>query len=918
MVTIINLCRDTTCTRCNLHESTKAICIPTELYGSQAKHLGKRAILIVGEAPGGNEETQERPWVGKAGQTLRKLYIDFFRFDERADVYLSNAVRCRPPGNGTPNKTQLKSCHGFLLADVVQLQREYEEVIVLVAGAPAASAVLGLSLAKSFRKQGEFTDWHNLLQWDQTPSPKTGKPKKLTKFELTALELCPDLPRPCRVFSTYHPSYLLREPSNGPSVKRHLQMLSDYLDGNLDYELETLLEIAEGPRPPSYPLECLSLDIETYGIVKNQPKQRHFHPYKSHHLDHVRVKDMVQTVGLTWREKSGPFRIPDESGSSLRHAIFFMDNVTHRRRLWAWLNKCRKDPNFKYLLGQNIVFDLMYLRYCYPECRPILDDPLPVLDLMILNYLHDESRPEKSLKALAPLFRITKYGEAGGGEFKRYSHRHTPELVQYNCQDTAATLLLAEKIMREITKFYGSDTKKLSPFCMKWYSQLLWLIVWMSETGLNMDEGKLRTLLTRYETANNAIMRAARELYYMPLRGKGSEKAKRQMMDEALEVFTALDKDPPELETTDILGLIRFSADNRNALMERMLHHWPEYKQLKLFGAYQDVSGMLDRYLYPLLVGGGKKRDQKGSVLLDSRSYPRWFPVPSQYEDESSGGTKQARIVAKGPPCQTFPPSVKKTMTGRFPGGWMVWFDYSQIELRVAALLSGDEAMMTEYLGKPDLHGATAKLMFPDYVPEGDRDCKSDCKCRHCQYRQAGKTFNFRGLFRGGVKKAQTTLMKDLGIFLSLEHIARIDAAFWRRHRTLREWQDSVVAFVMDKGYYELPLIGQSRLFLGGKKARERKLSEIVNLPVQATAADIMLSAQYHLWAKLRQAGLKALVPCNIYDAALIECPKYEIHRVRKIMAEVLPNPPFYAALCQELGRTLPLEYDVEENRMAT
>jgi uracil-DNA glycosylase family 4 len=900
--------RDTACTRCNLCESTKARCIPTELYGPQTKYLGKRAILVVGEAPGGNEETQERPWVGKAGQTLRKLYIDFFKFDDRVDVYLGNAVRCRPPGNSTPNKTQLKSCHGFLLADVVQLQWEYDEVIVLVAGAPAASAVLGLSLTKSFRKQGEFTDWHNLLQWDQTPSPKTGKPKKLTNFELMAMEMAGfEFPKPCRVFSTYHPSYLLREPSNGPSVKRHLQMLSDYLDGKLDYELDDLLNITEGPRPPSYSLECLSFDIETYGIVKNQPKQRYFHPHKSHHLDHCCVKDLCQTTGLTWRDPQG----------ELKHAIFFMDNVTHRRRLWAWIEKCRKDPNFKYLLGQNIVFDLMYLRYCYPECRLLLDDPLPVLDLMILNYLHDESRPEKSLKALAPLFRITKYGEGNGtGEFKRYSHRHTPKLVQYNCQDTAATLLLAEKIMQEIAGFYGSGTKKLSPFCMKWYSQLLWLVVWMSETGLHMDEGKLRTLLNRYEKANNAIMRAARELYGMPLRGEGSEKAKRGMMDNAVAALESCNIPTPELETTDKKQEIRFSADNRNALMDVMPHDWYAYKWLKLFGAYQDVSGMLDRYLYPLLVGGGPKHDRKDSVLLDSRSYPRWFPVPSQYEDESSGGTKQARIVAKGPPCQTFPPSVKKTMVGRFSDGWMLWFDYSQIELRVAALLSGDEAMMVEYLGKPDLHGATAKLMFPDYVAKGDRDCKSGCKCRHCQYRQAGKTFNFRGLFRGGVKKAQSSLMQDLGIFLSLEHIARIDAAFWRKHRTLRQWQDGVVEFVMQHGYYELPLIGQSRLFLGGKKARERKLSEIVNLPVQATAADIMLSAQYHLWAKLRQAGLKALVPCNIYDAALIECPKYEIHRVRQIMAEVLPNPPFYTALCQELGRSLPLDYDIEETRI--
>ena len=123
------------------------------------------------------------------------------------------------------------------------------------------------------------------------------------------------------------------------------------------------------------------------------------------------------------------------------------------------------------------------------------------------------------------------------------------------------------------------------------------------------------------------------------------------------------------------------------------------------------------------------------------------------------------------------------------------------------------------------------------------------------------------------------------------------------------------MATVQRLGYYELPLIGQSRLFLGDRRSRDRKLNEIVNLPVQATAADIMLSAQYEIWSRFRRAGMKAVVPINIYDAALIECPKHEIHRVRTVLAEVLPNPPFYSALCKELGRTVPLEYELEEKR---
>jgi uracil-DNA glycosylase family 4 len=883
MLDVIQLDRDKTCTRCNLHEECKTVCIPTTLYGlvrnQQAgghvkTSMPTRAVLIIGEAPGGMEDLKDQPFVGPSGHILRKLYIDFFKLDEKADVYCGNAVRCRPPGNRTPNKTQMKACHSFLLADIVQLQREYDEVLVLAVGGAAARVVWGVSLTKAFLKQGDFTDWYNLIK---NPDP---------------------VPEPCRVFSTYHPAFIRREPSSGLAVKRHVQMLADYLDGKLEYELDDLLDISIAPMPPRYKLGRLSLDIETYGIVKGCPKQRFYHPKLSTRRDFAGMKDLIQTCGLTWRDPDG----------QLTHCIFFMDDVNHRRRLWAWLRKCRKEVDFEFLLGQNVVFDLMYLRYVYPEARILLEDPLPIMDLMIFNYLHDESRPEKSLKALAPLFRVSKYGDTKvNGEYKRYADRRIPELIQYNCQDTASTLRIAEKLMSEIRGFYGADTKKLSPFCMKWYSQLLWLIVWMQENGIKMDKSELDLLFARNEKALNAIMRAGRELYDMPLRGKGSEKAKRLMMDDAVAIVDQTNE-LPELELTDKKKEVRFSADNRNALMDLLDREVPIYKQLKLFGAYQDVSGLMDRYLYPLLVGGGKKHDNKASVLLNGFCYPRWFPVPSEFEDRSTGGTKQARIVAKGPPCQTFPPVVKRTIIGRFPMGWMVWFDYSQIELRVAALLSNDPPMMQAFLENVDLHRQTAMLMFGDDIVNHPQ-----FKTTH---RQAGKVFNFRALYRGGVRKAQVSLMKDHGIHLGITEIANIDNAFWKRHHVLRGWQEELMVFVQRRGFYELPLIGQSRLFLGGKKAREKKLNEIVNLPVQAIAADIMLSAQYALWSAFRKAGLQAVVPCNVYDSASIECPKYEIHRVRRIMAEVLPNPPFYQALCAELGRTLPLEYEVKEKRV--
>ncbi len=884
-IPLVQLDRDRTCTRCPLHEGVHEVCLPTTLFGPEKRH--DRAVLIVGEAPGVTEDKKGQPFIGAAGHTLRKLYIEFFNLYNLADVWLGNAARCRPPGNMTPNKTQLKACQGFLLADLHRLQREYKEVIILCVGAPAVASIIGGSLRQSFRRQGDFSDFRKLVK-DQT---------KYVKM-IQEINGGSEYPQPTRVFSTFHPSYLNRQPSSGLAVKAHLQMLVDHLNGELEYEMPTLLDIEEAPMPPKYPIARLSLDIETYGIVKGYPQQTMFHPRKSVAHDHIAKKDMVQTVGLSWRDPKG----------ELRHAIFYMDSVTQRRRLWAWLRKCRKDPTFEFLLGQNIAFDLMYLRFCYKEARILTDDSLPVMDLIVLNYLHDESRPEKSLKALAPLFRVTKYKD----EFIRYPSVRDPMLAQYNCQDTGATLRLAEKLESEIRGFYGKDTKKLSVFCMQWYSQLLWLIIWMSEEGVCMERPSLVDLFKKYDTALSTILFHAHDAYGIPLRGKGSEIAKREAMTAALDWIGERLGEIPDLKLTKVKAQVSFCAENRNTLMEVLKgggYQWAVvYKRLKLMGAYQDVAGMMDRYLYPLLKGRGKKHDNPSTVLIDGFVYPQWFAVPSEFEDSSLGGTKQSRIVARGPPIQTFPPPVKKTITGRFPGGYKIWFDYSQIELRTAALLSGDPAMMEEYRGSPDLHGKTACLMFGDDIVNHPK--------YHSLYRQAGKVFNFRALFRGGALKAQESLMKDLGIFLELDRIAEIDNVFWKKHSVLRAWQDSLQAFVLRHGYYELPLIGQSRLFLGGRRAKEKALNEIVNLPVQATAANVMLSAQYHLWSQFRKAGLQAIVTCNVYDAALIECPRHELYRVERLIKEILPNPPFYQALCAELGRELPLGYDLDKSRI--
>lgn len=902
----LELSRCGTCTQCSLHEGVETVCVKSVSYLPVAPEKA-RAILIVGEAPGHLEDVKGEPFIGASGHLLRRVYVEFFKFHVDCDVYLGNAVRCRPAGNKTPNKTQLKSCQPYLLADICRLQEEYEEVIILAVGATACQSVLGCGLGSAGKKQGHLTDFQQLMQ-----------PQKLWDMDDQELELERDLnrkgklwqhvrrveewPEPCRVFSTFHPAAVLRDPSRALAVKSHLELLRDYLDGNLKYEIvASELEIRIAPVPPKYSISILSLDIETYGILKSWDKGRKqmFHPMKSHLMDEIPKDKMVVTTGLSWRDPEGV----------MRHAIFRMADPTHVRRLAAWLQHCKRDPEFRFILLQNATFDLMYLRFCYPSLKLILEG-IPIWDLIITNYLYDESRPEKSLKNLAPLLRVSEYECAD--KFIQYDSDKNRELWAYNCQDTAVTLRLHEKIEGDLKNLY-EGTNKLDHYCYQWYNKILWLIIWMTETGVKQDERTLREIFKTYEKALAAILSHSSEAFECPLRGKGSEGAKRSILEDCFGEAVQLGHSP-DVAKTDIKKTIKFDVENRNILLPLVERGGRNYKRLKLLGAYQDVSGLLDRYLFPLLVGRGKDHANKDTLLLRGISYPRWFPVPSEFED-SSGGTKQARIIAKGPPVQTFPPMVKSTIEGRFPGGYSIWFDYSQIELRIAALLSNDPPMMEEYQGKPDLHTATARIIFgnefvDDYIKTHGIDA-----WKGSEYRQAGKTTNFLMLFRGGARKLQESLMRDVGLVMSLESCVEIIKAFWTCHKDLWKWQQKVLAFVAKHGYYELPLIGQSRLFLGGKGSQRRVGSEIINLPVQATAANVMLSCQHELWWQFKQRRMKAIVPLNVYDAAHIESPRGEIYAVRRIMEEVIPNPPYFQDLCNHLGRSIPMEYDVKESR---
>ena len=118
------------CTRCPLSESRNRI-----VMGEGNPSAG---ILLVGEGPGRNEDETGKPFVGRAGKLLDRI-LAAIELD-RDSVYITNVVKCRPPGNRTPSDSEISTCYWILEEQV----RIMEPGVICALGAPAARTLTGL------------------------------------------------------------------------------------------------------------------------------------------------------------------------------------------------------------------------------------------------------------------------------------------------------------------------------------------------------------------------------------------------------------------------------------------------------------------------------------------------------------------------------------------------------------------------------------------------------------------------------------------------------------------------------------------------------------------------------------------------------------------------------------------------------
>ena len=144
-------------------------------------------ILFIGEAPGAEEDEQGIPFVGKAGQLLTRI-LEAAGID-RKDIYITNVVKCRPPGNRVPSIEEMHSCEDILKSQVALINPS----IIVCLGATPTKWILKTGPGESISKiRGKWFDWKGIRVMPmfhpsfllRNQSKKKGSPRELTWIDI--------------------------------------------------------------------------------------------------------------------------------------------------------------------------------------------------------------------------------------------------------------------------------------------------------------------------------------------------------------------------------------------------------------------------------------------------------------------------------------------------------------------------------------------------------------------------------------------------------------------------------------------------------------------------------------------------------------------------------------------------------------
>ena len=492
--------------------------------------------------------------------------------------------------------------------------------------------------------------------------------------------------------------------------------------------------------------------------------------------------------------------------------------------------------------GHNIKYDALVLSTHGLDVTPIS------FDSMIAEWLTDPASHNLGLKDLADSvldISMTHIEELIGKGKNQLTMDQVPvaAAAPYAAADAEVTLRLVAPLREKM------DRLKCTRIFEEIEMPLVPVLIQMEKEGISLDRDFFsqfsREISTRLAEIEDGVYQAV---------GYSFNLNSTQQLSRVL--FDTLKLEPPDRNKKTSSGHFSTSA----AVLDELKGQHPA---VDLLLEYRELSKLKSTSL----------------DALPLQINPRTHRVHTSF---NQAGSVTGRLASSDPNLQNIP---TRTETGRrvrlgfvaAPGHSLLSVDYSQIELRIVAHMSGDQAMLQAFREGQDIHAATAAAIYDVPIAEVTKD-----------QRRHAKAINF-GLIYG---------MSAFGLSrstdLTLGEAENFVKDYFEHFPGVKKYLDNIRVLAARQGYVET-MLGRRRYFPNlanpvNVMMRNREEREAINAPIQGTAADIMKIAMIKLSAALKETGLKTRMLLQVHDELVREVPLDELEQAASLVRTVMED----------------------------
>lgn len=800
-------------------------------------------LLIIGEAPGKDEDSQGIPFVGAAGQILRPLINDIWG----DDVAYTNVVRCRPPDNKVTVKA-INYCSRFALQDIERINPE----VVLLAGNSPLNGILGES---------------GITAWNGVTIEKDGR-----KF-----------------VPIYHPAYILRN-----------QTLLDEWYNTIETALSTSLT-NHGTFERIIPHTLGEVEAMEAQLIDRQyiAFDTEVHKLDAYALDNKLLSVSFAIDGFSW---ALPIDHRDSwwGDSVPKHKIKGEPWISERDKVVGIVLSILT-RHTGYVIGHNLKFDQMQIK-ALMGCEFNAGG-----DTMLLSHLLDSKQGIHGLKRLAGIHlgmydyerelydyrRLHKDADpARGGS---YDNVPLDILMPYGAMDAEATWqlhpLFYDKLSEKQRILYDQMLLSVSDtLCemqcngmtvdswLAWRRQMVYEI-YQQELYDEVHANRLvkRMLKDRAaEYAREGKKLPADRAWFNP----GSFEQKAKLFFEYMKIPIG------GLPKTDSGAISTRAAD-----LKPLEGKYPFLTTVRL---YNMMTKMLGTYLKPAATGAwlssidGKARptfNMHGTIsgrLSSSKPFnSQNIPTP-----EKEPGTILAYLPIKDIFTHSYyVPNLNLSFEDRYGAGVVMSADFSGMELRCFASIAKCEGMLAIHKSGRDFHSMVAVMSTQRKAVADITDKDIATILKPVRYRY--KWTNWTLLYGGN----EYTLNRLYGI--PLDEARETVETYFSTFPEVPEYQQACVEFAEEHGYIESPF-GRRALLPWitdrDEKQRNKARREAVNIPIQSTASDTLLCALAIFRWRLADSGLEAKLVNTVHDSITLDVKRHHVKPVAALVKDTMEN----------------------------